>query len=62
MTDTRTTDEACTLRTVFLPISTDIALADIARRQRRGKQDVIREAVTSYLEIQREERRQPARS
>jgi predicted DNA-binding protein len=61
MSGTRTSEEAHTLRTVFLPISTDIELADAARHEGRGKQDLIREAIDRYL-ANRHEPRQPAGS
>ncbi len=42
-------DEVRTLRTVFLPISTDLALADLAQDEGRGKEDVMREAISCYV-------------
>lgn len=56
MNENHIADEDCTLRTVFLPISTDIELTDVARHLGRGKQDLIREAIASYLATRHQER------
>jgi len=46
----RSAQEVHTWRTVFIPVSTDIELADVARHEGRAKQDLMREAITCYLE------------
>lgn len=38
-----------TLRTVFLPIETDRGLTTVARHMRRGRETLMREAISNYV-------------